>query len=382
MVTFTGSKRRKSNSYPVSGSESEGRLAENLAVLTPEEFLVDWEMEASQAREKVIGQTMWFEGQRSGEIVTKIFCEAAPQHVEKVLLVDWLSMIWSDWTSLPLAFLNPFTKNRILEIAARKEQMWKQMKVCGVKLTFTNPPKNIFEKIWPVTGRNHLKAAGVDRRVFYVGGFNFGNLEMDLADFMVKVDDKIIAGKLFDEWERVNSRIVVEDREIELDGENTLLVDGGTARKSIILDRVAELVSSSKAFALAITANWVPDNSLAMELERAAERGVKVESIRGKDRVVHKWPINSLHLFWLVGKLNEIVFRLHKYQIPVLVNKKRGVHAKLLIIDGQVAMFGTHNLTDKGVKAGTKEWMIVTRNKKLVGNLMKFYENLRNEVVG
>ena len=51
----------------------------------------------------------------------------------------------------------------------------------------------------------------------------------------------------------------------------------------------------------------------------------------------------------------------------------RGVHAKLLIVDGTYAYFGSHNLSELGVKAHTKEWGIFTSDPELVQNLRKLY---------
>jgi phosphatidylserine/phosphatidylglycerophosphate/cardiolipin synthase-like enzyme len=381
MVNFTGGKRGKIDR---SGVKEDGasikKPANNLAVLSPEEFLEDWEFEASEARSRVIGQSMNFEPDLSGEIVTRILAVSTPKHVEKEVLFDWYSKLEDDQVSSTLSFLNPLVADKVRMSRKRKEEMWQEMRATGTEIRFTNPPKNLIEKIWPVTGRNHMKAAAVDERVFYVGGFNFGNLEKELADFMVKFTDREVVRELLKQWERVNSRTVVDDYEVKINEEFELLVDGGNRGKSKILDRAALEIEKSKSFILGITSSLYPDGKLARELDAATRRGVRSEVICGINKIRHKWPISASHLFWLAEKFSKLSFKLHKYQIPILSNKQVGVHAKLLVVDGKVAIFGTHNLSDKGVRAGTKEWVVVSRNKDLIADLMKFYEGLRGKV--
>lgn len=377
MVNFTGKKREV---VAVSKESIRKKLSENAAVLSPEQFLEDFEREAAEAKERVIGQSLTFEAKRSGDVVTRIFAESTPKQVRRELVLDWFTILETDQQLTKLSFLNPFGRNRLLGDLNRKEELWAQMKRVGVELTFSNPPRNILESIFPVTGRNHMKAAGVDNQVFYIGGFNYGNLELDLADFMVKFAEPKVARELMKQWDRVNSRREVDDYQIKLDDDTELLVDGGQAGVSLIMNRAVKEVQESKAFVLAVTSGLFPNGEFAKELEVASKRGVKVENICGTIKVRHHWPISNIHLFWLVSKLNQLIFKWKKYSFPVLVSKKRGVHAKLLIIDGRVAIFGSHNFSDKGVMAGTKEWAVVTRNGKLIGNLIKFYENLRGEI--
>src|SRR2546429_3465479 len=232
------------------GEVGKKERAGNLAVLTVEEFLADWEAEVREAKVRVLGQSMNFEPYRSGEIVTRIFNEATPKGVRKELLLDWNARVEDDETSTVLAWLNPWIKERIQWSSKRKQEMWRQMRAAGTEIRFTNPPKNILEKAWPVTGRNHLKAAAVDERAFYIGGFNFGNLERDLADFMVKFTDPKVVSDMTKQWERINGRIVGEDEVVEVNEELTLLIDGGKAGRSVILDRVASEVGAAKAFVL------------------------------------------------------------------------------------------------------------------------------------
>jgi phosphatidylserine/phosphatidylglycerophosphate/cardiolipin synthase-like enzyme len=377
MVNFTGDKLEVSGA---SENPNKVRIAKNFEVLSPQDFLEDFEHEAAEAKERVLGQSLTFEAKSSGEVVTRIFAQTAPKHVRKELLLDWYTRLETDQQLTSLSFLNPFTRKKLLDEFKAKEELWEQILRVGVDLTFTNPPRNFLERLFPVTGRNHMKAAGVDGRVFYIGGFNYGNFELELADFMVKFTDPEIVGFLIKQWERANSRRVINDYEVHLDSDFELIVDGGRHGSSIIMSRAVLEVKKSRRFVLAITANLFPNGEFSQELEEASNRGVKVESVCGSAKVVHRWPISNHHLFWLVAKWSILIFKLRKYSFPVIVSRKKGVHAKLLLVDGRVAMIGSHNLNDNGVLAGTKEWMVLSRNKTLISNLMKFYEELRGEI--
>ena len=59
------------------------------------------------------------------------------------------------------------------------------------------------------------------------------------------------------------------------------------------------------------------------------------------------------------------------------------MHAKLTIgelPDGtEWAYVGSHNLSEKGVKAGTKEWQLLITNKEIVGGLKRWLNDMHME---
>ena len=112
-----------------------------------------------------------------------------------------------------------------------------------------------------------------------------------------------------------------------------------------------------------------PDGKLLSVYNNFYKNGGRVEGIiPGKNDF--GFPLSTISLFnQLYLKLRRTSFEIH--------NSKKMVHAKLIIIDRKMAIFGSHNFTSKGVWMGTNEITGFTTDKKLVKELFFFYNKYR-----
>jgi phosphatidylserine/phosphatidylglycerophosphate/cardiolipin synthase-like enzyme len=152
----------------------------------------------------------------------------------------------------------------------------------------------------------------------------------------------------------------------------SLLADKGDSFKSIILDNALELLNNASQ-SIRFTSQFAPEGPVLNALHEAQQKGVDVQMIISK---------NGTHtsLSGLAEKASTVFMDFKNQEIPLLRSPKR-LHAKLLLIDTEdetkrTALFGSHNLSSRGVMLGTAEAAIKTTNPQLVTNLTKFYTGL------
>ena len=80
-------------------------------------------------------------------------------------------------------------------------------------------------------------------------------------------------------------------------------------------------------------------------------------------------------LYEILDDVNYLLVKLRGFKIPIHFHKNM-IHAKVLITDQRLALFGSHNLTRRGVQMGTQELALQTKNETLVNNLQTFYQDL------
>lgn len=66
-----------------------------------------------------------------------------------------------------------------------------------------------------------------------------------------------------------------------------------------------------------------------------------------------------------------------KHRIIPLHVLHQMVHAKLTIFDTNLAVIGSHNLSEKGVMMRTAEIALFTKNKRLLQNLSEYFDKLK-----
>ncbi len=349
------------------------RLAENNDVLGPHKFLRDFRAEAARAKEHVIAQAMGIDPDEVGEEIYKIF-DGVSKNVHKELYIDsWSQMVHGDRIH---AWDETLFPEQAREMKKRQDDFFERFRALGVDVHFTNPPKNKIVKFFPFVGRNHIKGVNIDGKIFYSGTFNFTDSHIERGDFMVKSTGPV-AKKLSDAFAKLHAGQIEKDSQIPLDEYSDLLIDSGKPGESIILNRAANLVSHAEE-SVENASVFLPDGPLSKAFAAAQKRGVRTQVVTSG--VPHKnWGLNVDSVMHLVNIVNRARNFLSRNKVEVLETPFRGVHAKLLIVDGKHAYFGSHNLAESGVKAGTKEWGIFTSDPKLVKQLRIQYMNLKGE---
>ena len=214
----------------------------------------------------------------------------------------------------------------------------------------------------PYANRMHIKATVLDDVVYTFGGVNFqGSFANN--DIMFKVENKSILDFVLRQLDNVKSG-EVHDKEAVIDHTTSALIDGGVHGRSIIYERALELANKSKEIYL--VSRMCPSGSL----------GSAISDLNGScyfNRPSHMtFPTNySIIIDQLrTGVKNQY-----------LVNKN--VHAKFILfkhLDGTKSFIsGSNNFNWRGVKFGTKEIAVYSKDEQLWQELYDYMLRL-NEV--
>lgn len=291
---------------------------------------------------------------------------AATRGVDVHLIIDAMSFLMTDRhipgplfavKKLPRRLPPPFsTRMRTLET----------LKQNGGKYTITNFPKRIFQN--PTSGRSHLKLALINDEIF-TGGCNLTQLHhLDLmvywrdkpsAEWLNKLVDSIIAKQ------NVAEALRYKDQSFTIDDETTLLVDCGVPGQSIIFDSALELIDTAEKQIL-ITCQYFPNGQIATRLQAAHERGVEVKVIFNHPSI-HYFPVNLGMHSTVRSEKRRLSPELFAHVLP---KGHRYLHSKLLATD-KGTIIGSHNFVPAGVRFGTAEIAVLSKNKAFPKQFIK-----------
>lgn len=188
--------------------------------------------------------------------------------------------------------------------------------------------------------RNHRKLLIVDDQVAYIGGFNihrqssrrlYGETRWRDTHAMISgvlVED---AAKLFDAFWRGNRRWIPDQRS----GRATSLVSNHMRTcRHMIRCLYSEAFADAHERIFLTTPYFVPDFLMQQRLIQAAHRGLDVRLLvpSKSDVPVTQW---AAHAFY--AHLMSAGVRIYEYQ-------PRMLHAKIVVIDGDLSTVGTANL--------------------------------------
>lgn len=336
--------------------------ANHFDVLTPIEFLQDIEHEAKSAKHRVWGQAMEVEPGIHASRLLNIVEEASENGLDARLNVDYYSLMVTD--GLPNFF--PFTASEKWRkrLKIRKEAFQK-IKDKGGKVAFVNKP-TLLEKFIYTMGRNHMKIFIIDD-IAWIGGVNFADGYFKRQDIMVKIKDDAIVDPIARVFMEVHEEKLRYDEALQTRHNATLFIDSGHTGKSVILQTAVAMVEKAKANVKVSTA-FVPDGKFLKALTDASKRGVVVE-------LVTSLPEKTFGVYRLVNEMSRLSLNLKGLSFRVSY-ARQPMHAKVLIVDDTLALFGSHNFLTKGVLMHTAELALQSSNKTLIANLSKFYESI------
>lgn len=325
------------------------RLRDGFEILKPYEFLQDLKNEARNAKKRIWIQAMYARPGTVTSTLIDIFKTSTSQKITKKLHVDWYDLV------LP-------GRNRQIE----EKKIFNDLKNINVEVLLTNHP-DLIEKIWPYKGRNHMKMTIIDD-IYYIGGLNFSDEDFSYIDFMVKITNPDITNIIAGQFIKVEENHLA-DQKIEADEETTVFVDSGKAGQSITLDYATKLAHQAKKNIFHVS-QIAPDGKFLKALHAAYKKGVNVEVI-----VPAK---HDSRIFSFLQKINRLEMLLKRRQVPILFCPNM-IHAKLTIVDEKTVLFGSQNLSEKGVRMGTAEISLESTNQKLIKDLIHFYHNLSTQ---
>lgn len=335
-----------------------------VSVQTSKEYLKDLLSEIDNAKKYIFLQTMLFEDGENIKQIEEHLIKAAKRGVEVQINYDWVSERYIHGDLLKLPVIDRQRRDILNSIHEDNEKMHKRLEEVGVRLNVTNNP-SIITSAFPYLGRSHIKTTIIDDKYCWVGGVNLYDDAFDNYDLMVKSDKKDLILALLTLFHQINENKSPDDYKVKIDSSETLFVDVGNKGKSIIYERVKEKISSAKN-EIIFMSQYVPDSKILRDLEALSDKGVRIKIITSPedDSAFTKYP----------EKLTYIILKkaIEDKKNIELIHLSKKVHAKLLLIDDEIGLYGSHNYIYSGVLFGTAEIMIETSDEKSLKGIREY----------
>lgn len=338
-------------------------------LFTPDEFLEDFLKEAARAKKSIYLQSMNFEAGDALTRIEEVLTPALERGVRVNITIDWVSRLFIHG-QLPLLPGRPSKRAYRDRHVRESEALRDRLEAMGATFVTTNKP-SFFNRPLPMIRRNHIKLYMVDEAIAWMGGVNLFDDAFKKIDLMVRFEDEEIVHALHQQFFMVNRLRSVADYSKKLGEDYTLYVDTGRLEQSIIYRQAIKRVSES-SLSITFMSQFIPDGPLLKELIAASKRGVKIEVLtsRRNNVIFTKYPTKAVY--------DLFKFKIKNYPLIKLVHLSRDVHAKLLIIDEKIALFGSHNYTYSGVLFGTEEIMMETRSDVALKQFFTFLSDSKN----
>jgi cardiolipin synthase len=280
-----------------------------------------WEhlvQDVEAARDRVFVQALGFEGDAAGWGLARLLLRS-PARDRRVAVDSFGRYRVSDkWVHHP---------RHLLDRELRRERrdtrrMVAELRAAGVPVAFVNPMGAFFRR---GPRRNHKKLVVVDRRVAYIGGFNFGDHNFAWRDVMLRIEDAAIADTLADDflatWAGRNQALVRSFPGITL-----FLFDGASNRT--LFEGLFELLDGAARSIDVECAYLTPP--FTDRLRAARRRGVAVRLVMAAD---NNWPAVRDH----------VRFESSRAGIELRLYQDRMVHMKTMLVDGRALVLGSAN---------------------------------------
>lgn len=334
---------------------------------TPLEFLEDFIENIDKAKESVCIQSMNFEAGKVLIQLSEALIKASLRGVIISIHRDWVADVYVHGDIPILPIRNPQKKAYADRVHAQNRALADKLTEAGVRITVINTPSFPFS-LFPIKGRNHIKMYIVDKKTAWVGGVNLLDQGFHNVDIMVKYTDSEIIVPLYEQFEKKEKG--GKDYEISCTKDTTMIIDGGIQGQSLIYRNALQMVRNTNR-TIIFMSQFLPDAFLLHEMLKKAKSGCTVTIITS--------PTSATAFSTYPQKISYIYFLLKLKLNPKinLIHLKEKVHAKLLLVDGQEAMFGSHNMTLVGVILGTAEIMMRTKQLDLITQLTQFSQNIQ-----
>lgn len=332
-------------------------------VQSPEQFLADFTDLAKHATKRIHIQSMMFE---QGDVISKLeplLISKAKEGLDVHITVDAIAQRYTNDNPNIIIPFGGQRKKTFDRIHGENDKVRKRLILGGVKFTTTKR----FNPVWfvfPILKRNHRKIYIIDD-IVWVGGVNFYDKGFRMIDFMVKFTDPTIVTIFAEEFYRVNTKRSKSNLSVACDKDTSVLLDAGVFGKSVIYDEAVSLVKQAQE-SITFVSQFIPDGDLLDALLNASKRNVQIRIITGpkNNKDFTKFPYNIPY--------ENFKKKINGVQNIHISHQTSALHAKLLLVDGKAAIFGSHNLVNVGVLLATEEIGIKTTDKDLVKQLGEY----------
>lgn len=337
----------------------------NLPVLQPTQvFFHDMLEKVYAAKKRIWIQSMLFEYSEGTKLLEKALIDAAKRHVDVHITLDWIQnrSTHGEFSVFPINKSNTYAYN----LQRQTQAMFKRLEKAGVKVTITNVPFFSFTPL-PYIRRNHRKIILIDEYA-WMGGVNLIDPSLPIQDFMVRFNNTKLTKVLTQVFLSSNKK-QRENANYTISPSNQLLVDNGIMGNSIIYKNSLDAIQQAHKNIIFV-AYILPDGQLLHKLIQKSKENIAVTIITSprKDHVFTKYPHRGLYLASLL--------RLKRYPKIRIIYSHAPIHAKILLIDGNKLLFGSHNFVGIGGLIGTKEIAMQTTEASLIKQIQSFINTL------
>lgn len=349
-------------------------MTDRYQAYTPDECLNKFAEEASKAKNTLVAHAMLIDDDEIGQKILEAFQNASACPNRRAIW-DYFTKVNQGDNFFLVNSLVPIksVSEEAFSIKFQKDEFLDELKRLTTDQVFLNTPLTKLKKRLPLTGRVHTKGLNRDYESFYFGGLNFNRATADCCEVMVEFvgEEAKILGQTLD---KIANGSLKSDCELQLNNQSKLMYDAGIPGKSGILEKAIELIENSQKSVLN-SSFFYPDFPIAKHLNDAWEREIDVSVLSSIPLPEKPLPLGWNNFQLAITSLNLATDLINRYKFPVYLNDFRSVHYKLLLVDNEHAIFGTHNLSGRSVKAGTQEWAIYTTDQNLIEPLRtKFYD--------
>lgn len=213
----------------------------------------------------------------------------------------------------------------------------------------------------PYKRRFHQKISIIDdEKIFFAGGINLTGISFTHNDYMLHTVNKKLALTLSAQLKCIHDEDFIEDSSYVINPHNTVLLDGGTPRSSIVYDTALTYAKTAKH--IIYVSQMAPTGKLAKIL--------KQKSVT--------YYLNRPASMSLVGGVSEYITQA-TYKYHNSYTKKPYIHAKYMLFtmsNGEtVALTGSHNFNERGVNYGTKEIALLTKDDTIWQDLYNYTQS-------
>ncbi|MDQ3099187.1 MAG: phosphatidylserine/phosphatidylglycerophosphate/cardiolipin synthase family protein [bacterium] len=330
---------------------------------SPHEFLEDFIVHALVATDRVWIQAMVFEVGAVSERLCQVLIDAARRGCDVRFQVDWNSSQYVDGELRLLPEFDLKKRTYADKVHKTNENFYAVLRAAGVSVTILNSPF-IIARLFPIYKRNHTKLYIADG-MGWMGGMNLYDEAFDNIDFMVRFDDSRIVSALIAQFEQVNQNKPKKNYAIKLSENYTFLADSGRNGESIIYDTALECIDGAIK-SIVFVSQIVPEGVLLERLLLKAAAGIPITIItspRGENQF-RKYPQKYFY-----DQFKKLVANNPNIHFTHLLNT---LHAKLILVDSRIGLFGSHNFVEQGVLLGTEEICMQTEDPQLISQLTTF----------
>jgi cardiolipin synthase A/B len=311
-------------------------------------FVAGLHRDLAECQHSLRVQFSTFEGDAAGRAFADLLLERVAAGVEVQVILDGYSEVIAD-------DVYPFSlrgRRRLTAERQRTAAVIRELEAAGVAVKRVAPAGRFHRYL---LFRDHKKMAVLDDRIAYVGGLNVSEHNYKWHDFMVRIDGAVVADLVTDftsTWTGATTPLTV----VNEDHDYVLNQSPG---RPTVLDEGLRLIASAEE-RIALESPYPCGDRLETALLDAARRGVKIT-------IVTPFRPNHLHNRVWIRKLRR---RLRHENIELLgfVGADGMTHAKLLVVDDRIAVFGSLNFQE--IEALTqKELNVFSRDPGLVAEL-------------